>query len=58
MGLPEDPVKAALALVESEARKVDLGYIEVQDLTLLGTAEQGLQTPRIAQRDVISSEPA
>jgi YegS/Rv2252/BmrU family lipid kinase len=44
MGLPEDPVKAALALVESEARKVDLGHIEVQDLSLPGTVGQGLQT--------------
>ena len=51
MGLPEDPVKAALALVESEARKVDLGHIEVQDLTLLGTAEQGLQTMRQRQSE-------
>jgi diacylglycerol kinase family enzyme len=34
MGLPEDPVKAALALVESEARRVDLGHIAVQSLTL------------------------
>src|SRR2546421_10898032 len=42
--LPEDPVKAALAIVESEARRVDLGHIEVQDLTLPGTGGQGLQT--------------
>ena len=50
MGLPEDPVKAALALVASEARRVDLGHIEVQDLTLPGTAEQGLLTMRKGQR--------
>ena len=50
MGLPEDPVKAALALVESEARRVDLGHIEVQDLTLPGTARPGLQTMRQGQR--------
>ena len=50
MGLPEDPVKAALALVESEARRVDLGHIEVQDLTLPGTAGQGWQTMRQGQK--------
>jgi diacylglycerol kinase family enzyme len=50
MGLPEDPVKATLALIESEARKIDLGHIEVQDLTLPGKAGQGLQTMRQGQR--------
>src|SRR5947209_7460357 len=50
MGLPQDPVKAALALVESEARRVDLGHIEVQDLTLPGSSGQGLQTMRQRQR--------
>ena len=29
IGIPEDPVKAALLLVNSEARKVDLGYVEI-----------------------------
>lgn len=33
IGVPTDPVKAALAIVSSEARKVDLGHIEVADLT-------------------------
>jgi diacylglycerol kinase family enzyme len=46
IGLPDDPVKAALALVESEARRVDLGHIEVQDLTIPGIAGQGLHTKR------------
>lgn len=50
MGLPEDPVKAALALVESEARRIDLGHIGVQDLTLPGNAGQGLQTMRQTKR--------
>ena len=50
MGLPEDPAKAALALVESEARKIDLGHIEVQDLILPGTAGQGMQTMSQGQR--------
>ena len=29
IGMPEDPVKAALLLVNSEGRKVDLGHVEV-----------------------------
>ena len=29
IGMPEDPVKAALLLVNSEGRKVDLGYVEI-----------------------------
>lgn len=33
IGIPVDPVKAALALVSSEARKVDVGHVEVQTLT-------------------------
>ncbi len=34
LGIPTDPVKAALAIVNSEARRVDLGHIEVDGLTL------------------------
>jgi YegS/Rv2252/BmrU family lipid kinase len=30
MGIPEDPVKAALQLVASDGRKVDLGHVEVE----------------------------
>jgi YegS/Rv2252/BmrU family lipid kinase len=33
IGVPLDPVKAALTLIESTPRKVDLGRIEVQGLT-------------------------
>src|SRR5438105_9775742 len=39
-----------LALLESEARRVDLGHIEVQDLTLPDSAGQGLQTMRQGKR--------
>ncbi len=34
LGIPTDPVKAALAIVNSEARRIDLGHIEVDGLTL------------------------
>ena len=43
IGMPEDPVQAALTLVESEARRVDLGHIEVEGLILPGNAEHGLE---------------
>ncbi len=32
IGIPHDPIKAALALVSSEARMVDIGHIEVESL--------------------------
>jgi YegS/Rv2252/BmrU family lipid kinase len=34
IGVPEDPVKAALFLINSEGRKVDLGHIEVDSVDL------------------------
>lgn len=34
IGLPEDPVKAALLLINSEGRKVDLGHIEADSVDL------------------------
>jgi diacylglycerol kinase family enzyme len=33
IGLPEDPVKAALGLVNSEGRKVDIGHVGVDSIT-------------------------
>src|SRR5947209_877057 len=32
IGLPNDPVKAALTLLNSEARKIDIGHVEVRGL--------------------------
>ena len=37
IGIPADPVKAALTLVNSECRKVDIGHVEVESLTFPGT---------------------
>src|SRR3989440_2266712 len=48
--VPEDPVKAALTLVNSEERKVDLGHIEVQGLTFPGSAGYGPQAARQIQK--------
>lgn len=36
IGLPDDPVAAALALVDSDARWIDLGHFEVEALTAGG----------------------
>lgn len=33
IGIPNNPVKAALSLINSEMRKVDVGHIEIQKLT-------------------------
>jgi len=42
VGIPEDPVKAALFLVNSEGRKVDLGYVE---------SDSGAATPETVDRE-------
>lgn len=40
IGLPADPVAAALALVDSDARWVDLGYFEVEALEVGGEGKR------------------
>ena len=44
IGIPADPVKAALALVNSECRKVDIGHVEVEALTFPGTGQEDQNT--------------
>jgi YegS/Rv2252/BmrU family lipid kinase len=39
VGIPADPVKAALTLINSDARKVDIGHIEITELTFPNTTE-------------------
>jgi YegS/Rv2252/BmrU family lipid kinase len=39
IGVPNDPVHAALTLSNSEARKIDIGHVEVQGLTFPGTSQ-------------------
>ncbi|TMC17420.1 MAG: hypothetical protein E6J36_19670 [Chloroflexi bacterium] len=52
IGVPHDPAKAALAIVNSEARKVDLGHVEVEGLGFakgMGSDQQptnGLKTDK------------
>jgi YegS/Rv2252/BmrU family lipid kinase len=43
IGVSNDPVQAALALYNSEARKVDIGHVEVEGLTLPGTTQDDQQ---------------
>ncbi len=40
IGIPVDPVKAALSLVNSKARKVDVGHVEVKGLAYADDAAQ------------------
>ncbi len=43
IGIPSDPVKAALALVGSDVRKVDIGHVEVESLTFPDTPQADQQ---------------
>src|SRR5437764_1392726 len=44
VGIPIDPVKSALTLVNSEARKVDIGHVEVESLTFPDIQNSGNQS--------------
>jgi YegS/Rv2252/BmrU family lipid kinase len=46
IGVPNDPVQAALTLCNSEARKVDIGHIEVQGLSYPGTSQDDQEQRR------------
>jgi YegS/Rv2252/BmrU family lipid kinase len=46
IGVPHDPVQAALTLVNSEARKIDIGHLEVQELSLPGTTQDAQEKPQ------------
>ncbi len=46
IGVPDDPVHAALTLVNSEARKIDIGHIEVQGLSFPGTSQDDQEPQR------------
>src|SRR5437588_9837468 len=43
VGIPQDPVKAALALVSSNVRKVDVAYVNVTSLTFLPSMQKEQQ---------------
>jgi YegS/Rv2252/BmrU family lipid kinase len=48
VGIPTDPVQAAHTLLDSETRKIDLGYVDVEKLTMMDSAsgEQSIQDCR------------
>src|SRR4029077_4077160 len=48
IGLPEDPVKASLLLINSEGRKVDLGHVEVDSLPLPRSTKDRPKKRRLA----------
>src|SRR5690242_2235357 len=51
IGIPEDPVKAALALINSEVRKVDLGHVMVEGITSTGSSSaEHVQSGKKAQK--------
>jgi diacylglycerol kinase family enzyme len=50
VGIPVDPVKSSLTLVNSEARKVDIGHVEVESLTFPDTTP-AQQRPADAKQD-------
>jgi diacylglycerol kinase family enzyme len=45
VGVPIDPVKASLSLVNSEARKIDVGHVQVASLTFLAAAQHLSEPP-------------
>jgi YegS/Rv2252/BmrU family lipid kinase len=49
IGVPHDPLKAVLAVLESEARTIDIGYVEVQGLSL-PAADQHNQDEKLGQK--------
>ena len=52
MGIPTDPVKAALTLINSEARRVDVGHIAIEGLTLPDAAQdERAQSSKKARRE-------
>jgi YegS/Rv2252/BmrU family lipid kinase len=46
IGVPDDPVHAALTLVNSEVRKIDVGHIEVQGISIPGTSQDDHEQQR------------
>src|SRR5438132_8565319 len=57
VGVPNDPVQAALTLVNSEARKVDIGYVDVQGLAFPGITQDDREK-KIRKRKVKAASKA
>lgn len=48
IGVPEDPIKAALCIVSSQERKVDIGHVEVESLSFQSGTKGRLRKVRPA----------
>jgi diacylglycerol kinase family enzyme len=57
VGVPVDPVKASLTLVNSEARKVDVGHVQVTSLTFLAAAKPLSEPPAPKQAPAKKARP-
>ena len=57
IGVPSDPVKAALALVDSETRKIDIGHVEVQGLVFPGMTHDKQEKGRQKKEKQVSKSP-
>src|SRR5207302_5090457 len=57
ISVPDNPVKAALTIVNSDARKVDLGHVAVESLTFPNDAgdDQQLKTDKKMQKKLKTS---
>lgn len=54
IGIPtDDPVKAALALLDSEVRRVDVGHATIEELSLPDAAQNGKIKPKNKQKKVV-----
>jgi YegS/Rv2252/BmrU family lipid kinase len=52
VGIPQDPVKAALALVSSNVRKVDVAHVDVTSLTILPQEQKDQQRSIVGTQDI------
>ncbi len=52
VGISQDPVKAALTLVSSDVRKVDVAHVDVTSLTILPREQKDQQQSVVDTRDI------
>lgn len=52
IGIPIDPVKAALALVNSEARRVDIGHVSIDHIAFLDESVPGKDNAQVFSQQV------
>ncbi len=52
VGIPQDPVKAALTLISSDVRKVDVAHFDVTSLTILPHEQKDQQQPVLDTQEI------